>query len=113
MRADVTRPAIACFSYLAAVHTLRVPHMPELNYGVEIARTGTFLAGDGPIVAGALAAFGHEPVLLTNTVGDDPQGQLIIDRLGTWGVPAPLPAVGSTTMVNTVICDEAGNRTWF
>ncbi|GAA1408482.1 carbohydrate kinase family protein [Catellatospora sp. NPDC049111] len=109
----MTRSAIACFSYLAAVHTLRVPRMPELNYGIEIISTGSFLAGDGPIVAGALAALGREPVLLTNTIGDDPQGQLITDRLGTWGVPTPLAAMATATMVNTVVCDEAGNRTWF
>ncbi|MEV0453810.1 carbohydrate kinase family protein [Catellatospora methionotrophica] len=87
--------------------------MPALNYGVEITSTGTFLAGDGPIVAGALAALGRDPILLTNAVGDDPQGRRITERLRTWGVTAPASAAGSQTMVNTVICDDAGNRTWF
>lgn len=104
---------VACFSYLAAVHTLRVPHMPLINYGVEVQSTNRFLAGDGPIVAGAIAALNQAPVLLANPVGDDPEGWPIVRQLRRWGVPTSDPTPMAKTRVNIVACDAEGNRTWF
>jgi sugar/nucleoside kinase (ribokinase family) len=109
----VTKPTTVCFSYLAAVHTLRVPHMPQLNYGVDVIGTEEFLAGDGPIVAGALAALGHSVGLVANAVGDDTLGWELASRLRAWSVLAAEPAPGSLTRTNVVACDDQGNRTWF
>lgn len=106
--------AVSCFSYLASVRTLHVAAFPPLNYGVDIDRTDRFLAGDGPLVAGFLRALGHPAVLYSNQVSDDPAGRAITARLAGWHVPlAPGPASASATRVNTVVADEAGNRTWF
>ena len=110
----MTAVLTSCFSYLASVHTLRVPELPRLNYGVEIISTERFLAGDGPIVAGALSALGHSVTLTTNPIGDDQDGHAIAQHLHRWGVNlAPHPLALDKTRTNVVICDDAGNRTWF
>lgn len=62
------------FSYLAATHTLHVAEYPRINYGTEVEKTDRFLAGDGPLVAGMLTAFGHDATLHSNPVADDQDG---------------------------------------
>jgi sugar/nucleoside kinase (ribokinase family) len=105
---------ISVFSYLAATHTLHVAEYPRINYGVEVEGTDRFLAGDGPLVAAILAAFGHETTLFSNPVGSDPDGASIRKRLEGWGVRhRPTRAGVKQTRVNTVVADRAGNRTWF
>jgi sugar/nucleoside kinase (ribokinase family) len=105
---------ISCFSYLASVRTLHVESFPPINYGVDIERADTFLAGDGPLVAGFLRALGHEAVLHSNQVADDAEGREVAARLASWQVPvAQGPAAVSATRINTVVADYAGNRTWF
>lgn len=107
-------PAVGCFSYLAAVHTLNVHQFPRLNYGTEITGSGRFLAGDGPIVAAALSAFGRPVILGSNQAGDDLEGRNVLDWLDRHHVaPAPGPPAPARTRTNVVICDTAGNRTWF
>jgi hypothetical protein len=44
-------PAVSCFSYLAATHTLNVEAYPRIDYGTDILSTEHFLAGDGPLPA--------------------------------------------------------------
>jgi sugar/nucleoside kinase (ribokinase family) len=109
----VTTSTTVCFSYLAAVHTLRIPQMPQLNYGVDVTGTEDFLAGDGPIVAGALAALGHRVGLVANPVGDDARGRALASQLRAWSVLAPETSPGALTRTNIVACDDQGNRTWF
>ncbi|GLY99805.1 carbohydrate kinase family protein [Actinoplanes sp. NBRC 103695] len=105
---------IGCFSYLAAVHTMRVETYPRINYGVDILGTDHFIAGDGPLVAGMLATLGHDVTFAGNQVAADEAGRRLEHRLHTWGVTrtAGTPPAGRTP-VNTVVCDDAGNRTWF
>lgn len=105
---------VGCFSYLASVHTLRISQFPDLNYGTDVISSEQFLAGDGPIVAGALTALGHHAILGTNHVADDDPGRDVLSRLSTWGIaPAAGPLPPARTRVNIVACDQAGNRTWF
>ena len=105
---------VSCFSYLASVHTLYVDRYPPINYGVDVQRTDRFVAGDGPLVAAFLSALGHCATLLTNRVADDPAGRDIQARLRDWRVRwAPSPVIPTQTRVNIVVCDSAGNRTWF
>lgn len=105
---------VNCFSYLASVSTLHVASFPPINYGVDVDRADTFLAGDGPLVAGFLRALGHPTVLYSNEVGRDVPGREVRSRLASWGVPlAPGPPSVGATRVNTVVVDQAGNRTWF
>ena len=105
---------VTCFSYLASVQTLYVDTYPDLNYGTEITGTDRFLAGDGPIVAGALQALGHRAILGTNQLADDEAGRDVLGRLARWGLaPAPGTPPTTRTPVNIVACDKAGNRTWF
>ncbi|MFI6883894.1 carbohydrate kinase family protein [Streptosporangium canum] len=106
--------AVNCFSYLASVHTLHVPYYPPINYGVDVTRTEDLLAGDGPLVAAFLTALGHTATLYSNPVSDDAPGRAITARLHGWGVKlAPITVTADRTRVNTVVCDERGNRTWF
>jgi sugar/nucleoside kinase (ribokinase family) len=110
----VSSPAVHCFSYLAATHTLHVDDYPKINYGVEVHATDRFMAGDGPLIAGMLTALGHPAALFCNPVADDPDGHTITARLQDWGVRHhPAPGTAAHTRVNTVIADQAGNRTWF
>jgi sugar/nucleoside kinase (ribokinase family) len=105
---------VSCFSYLASVRTLHVESFPPINYGVDVERTEMFLAGDGPLVAGFLRALGHAAVLHSNQVGSDAEGRDIAARLASWQVTlATGPAPVSATRINTVVVDQAGNRTWF
>jgi sugar/nucleoside kinase (ribokinase family) len=105
---------VSCFSYLASVQTLQVDQFPDLNYGVDITSSDQFLAGDGPLVAGALHALGHRAVLGTNHVADDAAGREVLSWLRAWGIaPAGGPPPAARTRVNIVACDRAGNRTWF
>jgi sugar/nucleoside kinase (ribokinase family) len=107
-------PAVSCFSYLASVQTLYVKRYPEINYGIDVDNSDEFLAGDGPIVAAALQALGHRAILGTNHVADDPPGNAVLSRLGHWGLtPAAGPDPAARTRTNIVVCDEAGNRTWY
>lgn len=106
-------PAVGCFSYLAAVQTLHVARFPRLDYGTETLSRTRFLAGDGPLVAAALHALGRPALLGANQPGDDPEGRAIrgwLDRQHL--APAGGPPA-SLTRVNIVVCDDAGNRTWF
>jgi|GEM_PF-4029700 len=106
--------AVSCFSYLAATYTLHVDHYPKINYGVEVQSSDRFLAGDAPLVAGMLTAFGHAATLHSNGVGDDPNGRDVTARLHAWGVRHQNGATNSlATRVNTVVTDQAGHRTWF
>lgn len=107
-------PSVTCFSYLASVRTLYVEHYPKINYGVEVLRTDQFLAGDGPLVAGFLRALGHPATLASNQVGGDAAGRDVLTWLRRWDVTLT-PSVRSVagTRVNLVVCDQAGNRTWF
>jgi sugar/nucleoside kinase (ribokinase family) len=105
---------IGCFSYLAGVHTLHVENYPAINYGVDVIDTDQFIAGDGPLVAGLLAALGHDVTLASNQVADDALGAQLHERLRRWGVEHKTgPRVLDQTPVNIVVCDAAGNRTWF
>lgn len=105
---------VGCFSYLAAVHTLHVDTYPKVNYGVDITGTDQFIAGDGPLVAGLLAALGHDVTLASNQLAEDAAGTRLRELLRRWDVKR---ATGTRpidrTPVNTVVCDAAGNRTWF
>jgi sugar/nucleoside kinase (ribokinase family) len=106
---------IVCFSYLAAVQTLYVEEYPPADYGAGVLGRESFLAADGAITAGAAAALGLTPVLLTNSVADDQPGRALLETLGSWGV-ATVPGVLASrleTPVSTVICDRSGRRTWF
>lgn len=105
---------IGCFSYLAGVHTLHVEKYPTINYGVEVINTDQFIAGDGPLVAGLLAALGHDVTLASNQVADDALGAQLNTRLRRWRVQHTTgQLVLDRTPVNIVACDAAGNRTWF
>jgi sugar/nucleoside kinase (ribokinase family) len=105
---------IGCFSYLAGVHTLHVEKYPRVNYGVDVIDTDQFIAGDGPLVAGLLAALGHDVTLASNHVADDAAGAQLHDRLRRWGVERTTGRRSlDHTPVNIVVCDAAGNRTWF
>lgn len=92
------------------------PRQQQLSdhYGVEVLRTDQFLAGDGPLVARSLRALGHPARLASNQVGDDTVGHDVLTRLRRWDVTLT-PSVTSVpgTRVNLVVCDQAGNRTWF
>jgi sugar/nucleoside kinase (ribokinase family) len=105
---------INLFSYLAATKTLHVRRMPAIDYGTEVLATHRFLAGDAPLTAGVLAVLGHRPTLFSNNIADDHRGGQIRAHLASWAVehlPAPAPA--ALTRLNTVITDQAGNRTWY
>lgn len=105
---------VACVSYLARVHTLNVAHHPDLNHGTTILSEDTYLAGDGPLVAGLLARFGHHTVLAANHPADDDAGRDLLARLDQWGVTLlPGPAPRAATRSNIVACDQDGNRTWY
>ena len=105
---------VSCFSYLACVRTLHVESFPPINYGVDVEWSDTFLAGDGPLVAGFLRALGHVVVLHSNGVGDDAFGREVAARLTSWRVPvAAGPTSISATRINTVVVYDACNRTWF
>jgi hypothetical protein len=84
-------PAVSCFSYLASVQTLRISQFPDLNYGTDVLASEQFLAGDGPITAGALTALGHNAILGSNQVADDDPGRDVQRWLRDWGVT---PAAG-------------------
>ena len=104
---------VSCFSYLAEVHTLNVPHHPEINYGINRISDDRYLAGDGPLVAGVLRSFGHDALLAANQVADDNAGNAIRQRLTRWDVRTLNTAPTSPrTRTNTVLCDPDGNRTW-
>jgi sugar/nucleoside kinase (ribokinase family) len=106
--------SVSCFSYLASVQTLYVERFPPLNYGTDVISSERFVAGDGPIVAGALCALGDPAILGSNQVADDTAGDAVLARLRQWGVTlAPSAASASQTRANVVICDRDGNRTWF
>jgi sugar/nucleoside kinase (ribokinase family) len=116
MQPGRTTPAspVSCFSYLASVQTLRISQFPDLNYGTDVLASEQFLAGDGPITAGALTALDHPTILGSNHVADDDPGRDVQDWLRDWGVtPAAGPRQPGRTRVNIVACDTAGNRTWF
>jgi len=103
---------VCCVSYLAAIHTLNVVEYPTLNYGATIVSQDHYLAGDGPLTAAVLRAFGHDVHLATNQVADDLTGRAVHDRLRQWDVQLlPGPPIPAATRTNTVICDAAGNRT--
>ena len=112
---EAASPApVGCFSYLASVQTLHVDQFPDLNYGVDITSSEQFLAGDGPLVAGALRALGHRVILGTNHAAVDAAGHEVRGWLDSWGiVPAAGPPPAARTRVNIVACDKSGNRTWF
>ena len=96
------------------MHTLHVDTYPPINYGVDVHHADHFLAGDGPLVAAFTTALGHHSTLISNQVADDPTGQQIRARLRDWGVHlAPSRTPVPRTRVNIVVCDAAGNRTWF
>jgi sugar/nucleoside kinase (ribokinase family) len=106
--------AIGCFSYLASVYTLHVEQFPAINYGADVIATDRFLAGDGPLAAGTSCALGHRAILCSNHVADDPDGRDVLNRLHRWGVLlAPNTVRAARTRTNVVVCDQAGNRTWF
>jgi sugar/nucleoside kinase (ribokinase family) len=106
---------VGCLSYLAAVRTLFVDRYPRADYGAEVLRVERFLAADGPIAAGAAVALGLDAVLLSNGLADDEPGREITALLDRWGVARP--AVGlpqrAETPLSTVVCDSAGQRSWF
>lgn len=107
-------PSVSCFSYLADVRTLYVEHYPKINYGVEVLRTDQFLAGDGPLVAGFLRALSHPARLASNQIGDDTVGHDVLTWVRRWDVTlTPSGRSVPGTRVNLVVCDQAGNRTWF
>jgi sugar/nucleoside kinase (ribokinase family) len=111
---DSMIPVVSCFSYLASVQTLQVERFPRINYGTDVISSDRFVAGDGPIVAGALCALGDPAVLGSNQVVQDATGLAVLARLRQWGVTlAPSAARAPRTRANVVIADRDGNRTWF
>jgi sugar/nucleoside kinase (ribokinase family) len=112
-----SRLDLTCFSYLAAVTTLHVSTYPAADYGVGVERVERFLAGDGPIVAGAASALGLTAALIGNTTADDDPGRYVTSVLDHWGVVVPSersePVVRRETPFSTVVSSRTGSRAWF
>jgi sugar/nucleoside kinase (ribokinase family) len=109
-----TTQTIGCYSYLAHVTTINVGQHPTPNYGTVIHSRHQAIAGDGPLVASILFGFGHRPSLATNHPGDDRAGRELRDMLNRCAVPLlPGPRAPKATRCNVVVCDHAGNRTWY
>jgi sugar/nucleoside kinase (ribokinase family) len=114
---ETPETSIACFSYLATVTTLHVPTYPSADYGVGVDRVERFLAGDGPIVAGAASALGLSASLISNSVADDENGRYLASTLMTWGVAGTEMVsnrhVRAETPFSTVVSAKSGSRAWF
>lgn len=110
-----SRPRVVCFSYLAAVTTLRVEAYPSADYGVNVDGVHRFVAGDGPIMAGAAAALDLMPSLVSNTVAEDPDGRYLVSTLESWNVDVSqvVSPCRTETPFSTVVSTRMGTRTWF
>lgn len=111
----IAPPDLACFGYLALAQVNIVAAYPPVNTGAVVYEIVPSLAGDAPLAASTARRLGSSVVLVSNRVGLDRAGQIVLDLLDTAYVTHGVsPATtGSGTPQLIVISDDEGNRTWF
>lgn len=107
---------LSCFGYLAHAQVFAVTAYPPANSGAAATQLFSSLAGDAPITALTARRLGLAVCLVSNRVGFDPAGQVVLDVLNTVGIrhwATPPQASETSTAQVVVVTDEAGTRTWF
>lgn len=107
---------LACFGYLAHAQVFGVTAYPPANSGAAATQLFSSLAGDAPITALTARRLGLAVCLVSNRVGFDPAGQVVLDVLDSATVhhsATPPQASDTCTPQVIVVTDEVGTRTWF
>jgi sugar/nucleoside kinase (ribokinase family) len=91
-----------------------VEEYPRANSGAIILSLIELIGGDGAIICLALDRLGCSVGLISNDVGNDPDGRELLDRLKRTDVVTTATLLdGVSTPFGLIVVDREGNRTWF
>src|SRR6266566_3614298 len=77
---------ITSFGYLSAAYILQVSRYPGPNSVVSVSQIIPTIAADAPIISLLSAHLGLKSGLVTNDVGNDNNGQDLMERLSNYNI---------------------------
>jgi sugar/nucleoside kinase (ribokinase family) len=112
---DMPKPLdVVCFGVLSAMRVATVEEYPKADSGAAISSLMELICADAAITCVALDGLGCRVGLISNDVGNDPDGRDLLDRFKGTDIVTTVTLLGdvSTPFCLTVV-DGDGNRTWF
>ncbi len=105
---------VVCFGVLSAMRVATVEEYPKADSGATILSLVQLMCADAVITSVILDGLGCRVGLISNDVGNDPNGRDLLDRLkGTDIVTTVTLIDGASTPLWFVVVDRDDNRTWF
>jgi len=113
---DTPKPLdVVCFGLLRRDRVATVEQYPGADSGAPILSLIDLVGADAAIASVALERLGCRVGLVSNDVGNDPEGRALLDRFkGTDVVTTASLLDGvSTPFGNLIVVDREATRTWF
>jgi sugar/nucleoside kinase (ribokinase family) len=105
---------VVCFGVLSAMRVATVEEYPKADSGATILSLMELMCADAVITGVILDGLGCRVGLISNDVGNDPDGRDLLDRFkGTDIVTTATLIDGANTPLWFVVVDRDDNRTWF
>lgn len=113
---DTPKPLdVVCFGLLHRIRVATVEKYPEADSGAPILSLVELVGADAALASVALERLGCRVGLVSNDVGNDPEGEALLDHLkGTDVVTTATLLDGvSTPFGHLCVVDREATRTWF
>ena len=105
---------VVCFGVLSSMRVATVEEYPRANSGALILSLIELIAADAPMTCLTLDGLGCRVGLISNDVGNDPDGRELLDRLKRTGIVTNVTLLGDvSTPTGLTVVDRDGHRTWF
>jgi sugar/nucleoside kinase (ribokinase family) len=105
---------VVCFGVLFSLRVATVEEYPRADGGAEILSLIQLIGADAPITSLILDRLGCRVGLISNDVGDEPDGRELLDRLTRTGIVATVTLLGDmSTPLGLTVVDRDGHSTWF
>jgi len=105
---------VVCFGVLSAMRVATVEEYPKADSGATILSLVELMCADAAITSVILDGLGCRVGLISNDVGNDPNGRDLLDRLKGTDIVTTVALIDDvSTPLWFVVVDRDDNRTWF
>ncbi len=105
---------VVCFGVLSAMRVATVEEYPKADSGATILSLMELMCADAAITCVILDGLGCRAGLISNDVGNDPDGRDLLDRFKRTDIVNNVTLLDDvSTPLWFVVDDRDGNRTWF
>jgi len=115
MDKNILKPLdVVCFGVLSAMRVATVEEYPKADSGATILSLMELMCADAAITCFILDGLGYRVGLISNDIGNDPDGRDLLDRLRGTDIVTTVNLIdGVSTPLWFVVVDRDDNRTWF